>query len=45
MARFDKQWKRDRDRQIAREAEREIREALLEKAEEVALRNCRSKAA
>jgi hypothetical protein len=38
MAREAKLWKRNRDRHIAKDAEREIREVLREKATEVALR-------
>ena len=45
VARGAKLWKRDRDRHIAEDAEREIREALREKAEEVALRIYRLQAA
>jgi hypothetical protein len=38
MARGMKLWKQNRDRHVTRDAQREIREALLEKAFEVALR-------
>jgi hypothetical protein len=45
MARGAKLWKRDRDRHIAKDAEREIRAVLREKAAEVALRIYRLQAA